>query len=214
MIESNGKITELLDEIGEECESEIELFLIGGGALMHHGYKNLTKDVDFVVLDSDTRLMLTNALKKLGFEDVRPGRGYERMALSKIFTRGPYRVDLLERVVCGGFALSEGMVSRCETVSKHGNLTLGVCSLEDVFLFKSITERMGDEEDCFNLARTAPLSWDVILEEISSQVAENPEIGIIHVADRFWRLNSKGIEIPILDDVLYLYDNRNRRGIQ
>ena len=50
MIDNISKIELLVDEIGDTTEDEIEIYLIGGGAMMYHRYKAVTKDLDLVVM--------------------------------------------------------------------------------------------------------------------------------------------------------------------
>ena len=49
------------------------------------------------------------------------------------------------------------------------HLNIFLCSNEDVFLFKTLTERPGDLEDCIALSRKG-LDWNRILSELKHQM--------------------------------------------
>ena len=49
MITSTDKIDSLIEEIADTALGDMNLFIIGGGAMMYHGIKESTKDIDIVV---------------------------------------------------------------------------------------------------------------------------------------------------------------------
>ena len=75
MISDSGRMTGLMDELAGCMDSEVGLYMIGGGAMMFLGSKAATKDIDLVVLGSDAYDAVHNSLMDLGFESIRPGAG-------------------------------------------------------------------------------------------------------------------------------------------
>lgn len=123
------------------------------------------------------------------------------MALSDILIRNDYRVDLFCRCVCGKFALSEKMIGRASLVLTLDRFRLFICSLDDIFLFKSMTEREGDLMDCFNMATEYELNWDAILEEAEGQSVDDRGAWITWITERMILLSERKVKIPILDKI-------------
>ena len=91
-------------------------------------------------------------------------------------------------------------------MQKFHHLEILVCSKEDVFLFKTLTEREGDIQDCIALAQHG-LNWDAILEEILAQIkTTGKNIWITYVGERFDILEERGVVIPIMKKVNALRD--------
>ena len=80
-----------------------------------------------------------------------------------------FRIDLFQKKVCDSFSLSSEMMKRAEKMFDFNKLTFSLCSIEDVFVLKTMTEREGDLEDCFSLAKKG-VDWKVILKEINKQI--------------------------------------------
>ena len=52
MISDSGRMAGLMDELAGCMDSEVDLYMIGGGAMMFLGSKAATKDIDLMVLGS------------------------------------------------------------------------------------------------------------------------------------------------------------------
>lgn len=123
------------------------------------------------------------------------------MDLSQIFVRGEYRIDLFQKTVCRGFSLSKTMMKRAEKIAKIGKLSIFLCSNEDIFLFKTMTEREGDTEDCISLAGEN-LRWTTIFSELKSQIEQSKQkVWITWAGERLDLLIERGLNIPIIKDV-------------
>lgn len=207
MISSFEAVEALLGELDRVLQRKVHLFMIGGAALLHQGVREETKDIDIIVFTGEEFRELTRRLKAIGFRSRFPGRVYKRMDLSEILLREDFRIDLFREKVCGQFSLSRSMAKRAKKVYRGKDLMLSLCSNEDIFLFKSMTERMGDVEDCIALAQRG-LDWDIILKELESQIKESGEdVWITWVGERFDLLQEKGLNIPVMQAVNEL---RNR----
>jgi len=177
MITDFSMISDLFKELDNISPTRVHIFLIGGGALMKHKIKSYTKDIDIVVDSISEFEELTRILVNAGFETQIPGKEYERLAVSQIFIRGDFRIDLFLRYVCGKFYLSEGMKERSSLEMKLEKLTLNICSLGDILLFKSMTERDGDLEDSWNITARRRLKWSAILDEARLQSSGENSVG-------------------------------------
>ncbi len=200
MITEIGRIAGLMDEISNRVDSAIDIYLIGGGAMMFLGCKAATKDVDLVVRGEKEYHSVRRALKDAGFKSIRPGAEYARLNLSDMFEREDgFRVDLFDTRVCGRLELSERMVSRTTIRHSSGNVRLLSCSGSDILIFKSITSRDGDIDDCMQLVELNHVDWKVVLEEAVSQVAGGEDVWITWIADRLDLLSERmGVDNPTI----------------
>jgi hypothetical protein len=144
---------------------------------MRYKLRSETKDLDIVVSTEEEFVCLTDALLSLGFEKRTPDiDAYERMALSHILVRGSIRVDLFCKLVCGKFALSDGMRERASGDIVLNKVRLLICSLNDIFLFKCMTERDGDLADCQKMATDYTLDWNAVLDEAVKQSVDEHSV--------------------------------------
>lgn len=207
MIEKFEQIEELFKELNSLVYTKIEIYTIGGVALLKRDMREATKDIDIIVSTKKEFLELQNTLIKMGFSGQLPGKEYSHMNLSQIFHRGDFRIDLFEREVCSRFSLSEDMKKRADKVIELDHIIIYLCSNEDIFLFKTMTERDGDITDCINIAQTQNPNWNIILTELKSQIKQsNQDVWITWVGERLDILQDKGIDIPIMKDVDKLRD--------
>ena len=91
MIDDTKRIGNLMQEISEVIPHHIDIYLIGGGAMMYLGSKQYTKDLDLVVSSEEEYRTLSDALTKLGFVSNRPTAGMRKANLSDTQERGEYR---------------------------------------------------------------------------------------------------------------------------
>jgi hypothetical protein len=208
MISDYSAVLGVFRELDAVLTEPVNLFMIGGGAMMKHGLKIRTKDIDIVVGSDDAYYTILNAFVNIGFASEIPGGPYERLSLTQILTRGDLRVDLFCRDVCGKFSLSEGMMSRAsEEEAGLKRISLRVCSPGDIFLFKTMTERDGDEEDCASIIRdVTDLDWQMILDEAVKQSETGEPVWITWITARLEHFAEKNLSIPILDEMVRLAD--------
>jgi hypothetical protein len=206
MISKFENLNKLFEEIDGVLEKNVHFFIIGGAMLLYHNLKNVTKDVDIIVDDLTEFKESEKILKKLKFTTKIPTSEYKNIDISQIFIRDDFRIDLFNKTVCKGFSLSEGMKKRSQEILKLKKLTVSLCSKEDVFLFKTFTEREGDINDCIALSQLE-LKWSEILDEIKHQIKHSKkEIWITYIGERLDILEERGLEIPILKDINPLRD--------
>ena len=123
------------------------------------------------------------------------------MNLSQIFQRKDFRIDLFEKEVCGRFSLSNGMMKRARKAINLDHIEVYLCSNEDVFLFKTMTDRDGDLTDCESIV-SAAVEWNTIIDELKSQINKSKQdVWITWVGERLDILEDRGMVIPIMDEL-------------
>ncbi len=201
MITAFQQILDLFIEIEKNLPQKADIFAIGGMVLLHQGLKPATKDIDLVVAAKDQFTLLEATLKEIGFHGKIPTPLYARFNISQIFMREDFRIDLFQRAVCGEFFLSPGMRQRAIRIMDSDKLSLFLCSNEDILLFKSMTEREGDLDDCLALAKRG-LQWNVILEELRYQMKHTGnKVWVTWVGERLDLLQERGLNIPIMPEI-------------
>ncbi|MFH1072598.1 MAG: DUF6036 family nucleotidyltransferase [Nanoarchaeota archaeon] len=201
MISDFKQITELLGELHAHLKKKVTLYLLGGGMMLYYTLKDATKDMDVVVETREEFLDLESALKNAGFSARIPSHAYRKLDLSQILIRDALRIDLFEKSVCKGFSLSPPMKQRATSILKLENIELKLCSHEDVFLFKTFTEREGDIDDCLHLVEKA-LDWKAMLAEIRHQIkTSRNKVWITWIGERLDILEDRGLTIPIMKEV-------------
>lgn len=176
---------------------------------MYAGLKYFTKDIDLVVRTEQEYNTCVEAMKRMGFRSICPGAGYSRMNLSDMLEREDgYRIDIFNDRVCGKLRLSEGMVSRSKERVRHEGVILSSCSMEDILIFKSITEREGDLQDCKAIITGTMVDWMIFLKELEEQISTGEDVWITWVADRLWILREEArLSIPVLDKIIEMADD-------
>ncbi|MBU1201964.1 MAG: hypothetical protein KJ583_00450 [Nanoarchaeota archaeon] len=201
MITDFKQIADLFKEIDKVTYHKIKIYTIGGAVLLEQGLKIATKDIDVVVETKNEFIDLQHSLQKIGFNQQIPGKEYSRMNLSQIFQRGEFRIDLFEKEVCGRFSLSKGMIDRARKVISLDHIEVYLCSNEDIFLFKTMTDREGDLTDCESIV-VAAVEWNIIIDELKSQInMSKQDVWITWVGERLDILEDRGMIIPIMNDL-------------
>jgi len=163
-------IQELFKETEKVMKEKIQLYFIGGNALIEHKTKNSTKDIDIVLTSEKQANILVKALKKIGFNEV--GEKEVQYGLlestAMLERKNSPRIDLFVKKVCGILEFSKNMQKRSKQIAK-GKTEIFLASLEDIFLLKSISSRDSDLIDCENILQKHTLNWNTIYNEITGQ---------------------------------------------
>lgn len=116
---------------------------------------------------------MIQALLKIGFRITVPREEvYLRLRTAVMMeNQSGMRFDIFVQTVCRKIKVTSTMVARSKLHSKYGNLEISLISPEDMFLFKSVTEREGDLDDMARLAERG-LNWRTILDECVLQSGE------------------------------------------
>ena len=189
----------MFKELDKVMSEKVRVYAIGGAVLLKQGLKPATKDIDIIVETKKEFITFQKALEKLDFKPQIPGQEYKHMNLSQIFQRESFRIDIFHKEVCGRFSLSDDMIKRAKKVIGLNSLDVFFCSNEDIFLFKTMTEREGDLEDCMKLVEPG-IKWGIILQELQNQINQSKQdVWITWVGERFDLLEEKGLIIPIMN---------------
>ena len=188
----------VLDDISKHLEAETTVYLIGGLAMVLHGYKGITYDVD-IVFDADEDLKrFMSAAEKAGMKSISDKSAeYVQLGPQHILeNKKGIRLDIFYKQVCNGLILSEDMKQRAQAKLELNNLTVHAMSSEDIFLFKSITLRDHDLVDMSTIAGSE-LDWNTIEFEIRKQ--PNSEKWFLRVTERLKDLYDEyGVDSPLI----------------
>ena len=159
-----------LTMIADHLEGDIDIYLIGGGAMMFYGLKPATKDIDIVFLDSKSLSKFIKAANKVGIKPTEDsGDEYTNIGATLIMrAESGIQLDLFNKVVCNALEVKDSVVSRANHHQDIGKLHVYLMSREDIVLFKGITEREADLEDIRILINTG-INWKIVEEECLSQ---------------------------------------------
>ncbi len=160
-----------LQELGEALDYPVDVYMLGGGNLITRGLKDTTKDIDIVLNDENDYRAVVQTLRALGWEERNEiDDVYENLDASVILERshGP-RWDIFIEIVADALHLTPAMQDRSDQEMKYGALSVHLLSPTDIFLFKAITDREGDLEDCALIARQGKVDWHQVLDEIEEQ---------------------------------------------
>src|SRR3989338_5328374 len=97
MINDFRHVEELFKELNAALTSTINVYVIGGAALLRKGIKPATKDIDLVVATRREFLELQKGLMELHFKSQLPGKEYLHFNISQIFQREDFRIDVFEK---------------------------------------------------------------------------------------------------------------------
>ncbi len=191
----------MLEKIDKCITNKIDIYLIGGAVLLYNGIKPGTKDIDLIVNSKEEYESLIKTLKNQDYKIEKAKKEYSKLNLKNILVKDNYRFDIFNKIVCNNLFLSEGMIKRAKLIKEYNNIKLFACSLEDILVFKSITDRDGDIDDCQSIAKKKP-DWNIILKEIKYQIEKSgKDVWITWFEERLNLLEDRKITIPILKDI-------------
>lgn len=188
---------EILERVSVELNNTVHCTLIGGLAMIHHGAKETTKDIDIVFKWKHEIEYFIQALEKMGFNKKYDlSDDYLDLAPHSVYiSQEGFMFDMFLNRVLDGFYLTDEMMERCREIHLKGNLHFTLLSPVDIFLFKSITLRDGDLLD---MAFLAPMikDWDAYQNELHSPVIPEELVSrsYLRIQDLF---NEHQIKIPI-----------------
>ena len=207
-----------LRKISDQLQTEVEAYLIGGGAMALHqpSLKDTTKDIDLVVVDETALSRLMGVLDELGYEEVTDlGDEYDRLgARHCVRNDAGCQFDIFYRQIADKLFFSDEMQARSQRFLSSEYFSVGLVSFEDIFLFKAVAERPDDIGDMATLVQTG-LDFDVIADELERQVELlGGEFFVTVVSASLERLDeAEGIQTP-LDSVVREYYQRYMEGYE
>jgi hypothetical protein len=203
-----AEVKKILEEMDALLTIKTRCYVFGGAVLLYHKLKGATKDIDLVVETHEEYIAFTEALEKNGFRLKEPKGPYLKFKLNGIYQKDEYRFDVFNDEICNMMNLSEGMKKRANRLYNFNRLEVYRLSLEDIFLLKSLTERVGDVVDS-NAIIDFGVDWNIVLDEIKKQIAEHKmPIWITDFAERLDVLEEKYQKVsPIKKEVYMMAEN-------
>jgi len=168
-----------LIQIDKLLKRKITVYLIGGSAMSFYGIKDSTKDIDALFENQYDCAEFFNAITKLGYET---SEQYFPPVIQMEATFFVYKddeiwIDLFVKNVMNKFELTHSIKNRSvKTDLPTKKLNVNCLDKNDIFLFKSITPRERDEDDCILLLSKSEIDFKIIREEINTQSIKHKEL--------------------------------------
>jgi hypothetical protein len=201
-----GAIRAQFQELADLLDEEVEVYLIGGGAMTLQELKNATKDIDLLVETAAERERLRQSLMAADYrfpDDLR--EEYEELETAFILQNGTRRFDVFPRQVAGELMLTDTMKERSQHLFEAGPLTVRMVSVNDIFLFKSVANRADDVDDMVTLAQ-AGIDEVEIMAEARRQIGDVAQDAFVRsMKQKLDRLADDGYAFDIHDEVDALY---------
>lgn len=198
--------------IGKRLKRKINVYAIGGTAMMFLGMKDSTLDVDLVFENSEDRTDFKEVLKSIGYEEMNPLTVYKRGEnLPEMLTLGDERFDLFVKDVID-FIFTEDIKQRAKQLHQFGdNFLLKIADPQDILLMKCATYREKDLYDAKSIINNVKIDWDLIIQEIENQRKLGRERAILDLGYFLEKLEIKfKIKIPkeVLDKLWNILKNQ------
>ncbi len=191
------ELNDLLISIGSRIERPLNVYMIGGCALSFKGLKAATKDIDIIVLNQEDFDVLDKSMNKNDFKSETERETEFYLTALAVYKKEESRIDVFLKRVGKMLAMTNGMIKRAKKFKSYGKLTVHLVSNEDIFLFKSMTEREGDIYDCDRLMKEG-LDYEVIYDETFEQSKEEGKMWFFWIYEALCLLqNYNGIQVSI-----------------
>ncbi len=168
------------------------------------GDKAYTKDVDLVFETEEEVDRFVQALEEAGFEAKTDltNTYLDLGARVVMVAKDGFWIDIFLERIAKKLYLSGGVKARAEDWGSMGEFKLKLCSQEDIFLSKSVTDRERDLEDMMVLYRKV-LDSDVLSEECDTQTENSENIWHLFLAKKIDEMEEKyEVTVPWKDDLV------------
>lgn len=192
----------LLLTIAQKLSKPITVYAIGGTAMMFHGIKDTTLDIDLVFENFEDREAFKKAITALGYKKMNALRVYGgRKDPPEIFTLGNERFDLFVVDVID-FIFSKEMQNRANATHQFGDtLYLKIADPHDIILMKCATDRLKDKDDARKIIESRPITWKILIDEAQNQVALGRERALFDLGDFLEHLKRE-MKVAVPQEVL------------
>ena len=130
--------------------------------------KVLTKDIDLITLSRPDFNIIDKAVSTAGYRRATDLEDEFYLTALSVYWKDESRIDVFLNKVGKMLTFSKDMRQRVKLYKAYGELKVYVAAPEDIFIFKSMTTRIGDITDCVTLI-DAGLDWNIAYEEIKEQ---------------------------------------------
>ncbi len=198
----------LFERIGEKLKRPVNVFAIGGTAMILLGLKSTTKDIDLVTTSTEDRDLLAEALESINFIRFNPAKIYrEKPHQPRMYTLGPTRIDLFTDQVIK-FTFSKSMQKRFVEIHEYGNMMLHIANPQDIIIMKCATDRAKDKEDAKSIIKNVRLDWKQMIEEAKHQAELGTRDPVFELGEFLENLKNQGAKVPeeVLDKLYDILD--------
>ncbi len=134
-------------------KGKIRLIACGGTALTLLGYKEATKDIDFLVPDSTEYKRLANFLMEAGYENI-GGYKWRREGETAEYDLFPGKAVFMTELLISPLEKDGHRI-----IKKFKKLYLGVLNSVDLMITKLARGSETDYQDCLMLLRNENINW-------------------------------------------------------
>ena len=204
----------LFMSISKRMKRKITAYAIGGTAMMFHGLKDATLDIDLVFMSHSDRAIFEEAAVSLGYVKMDSIDVYgDRSNKPEMVKLGESRLDLfLPKVMNTIF--SEEMVKRAANSHAFSDkLTIKIADPGDILIMKCATERIKDRDDVKRMSEITSLNWDAIVSEAKNQIALGNSVMAMELGCFLEEMNNKlGMDVPkkVLDELFGVVEKQSR----
>ncbi len=165
---------DLLLDVSRKLKKKMTVYAVGGTAMMFHGLKEATKDIDLVFTSDKERKEFKKAAMDLGYNLFSSIQVYGTKPNQPIMlARGKEReerFDLFVKEVIH-FIFSEEMMKRSTATYEFDvNLILKIADPHDLILMKCATDRLKDKDDVRDIINKTKIDWEIIINEALNQI--------------------------------------------
>ncbi|HLC84634.1 MAG TPA: hypothetical protein VJH22_02470 [Candidatus Nanoarchaeia archaeon] len=188
----------LLLAIAQKLNKTVTVYAIGGTAMMFHGLKDTTLDVDLVFENTESRDVFKGGLIALGYKKMDSVIVYgKKKNHPEMFTLGKERFDLFVNDVID-FVFSKSMQERATATHQfEKNLILKIADPHDLILMKCATDRLKDKDDARNIIQSRQIRWDILIKEAQNQIILGRETAVFDLGEFLEHLKEEmNIAIP------------------
>lgn len=143
----NSFFKEHLDVLRVMINEDVEFMIIGGYAVIYHGYQRTTGDMDiWIKPDNDNKVKLIDALRKAGFDDEglveMNERDFTKHFVFHLNTE-PEIIEFITRIAVVNFDDAKKKIQFLQA----DDVAIPFINLDDLILSKISTGRMKDKAD-------------------------------------------------------------------
>ncbi len=174
----------LFEAISKKLKHPIIIYAIGGTAMMLHGLKDITFDIDLVFENKEDKDNFKIALKEIGYKDKDPLSVYKvnRNTPDMLILENE-RFDLFVTKVID-FIFSDNMKKRSLKTYEFGkNFILKVADLHDIIIMKCATNRTKDMDDIKTIIENRTVDWEILIDEAKNQIKLGEKRAVMDLGD-------------------------------
>ena len=161
----------LLLNISKRLKRPLEIYAIGGTAMMFLGFKDATVDIDLVFQSEEDRKIFKKSIEEIGYRKMDSVKVYGgKKNHPEMFTLGDERFDLFVHQVIDFIFSKEMMQRAAHTHRFNSNLILKIADPHDLIIMKCATDRKKDLDDARKIIEKGNINWETLIGEAKNQI--------------------------------------------